>query len=711
MARIQSGKMIYKILLPVSIFLTVALSLLVLVNLYSSNKTISALAERELNSLARQYGNEVAAFISVATNATNDMVSVTETMYAEHTPFSRSGLISLVRGFLKANKEFVGGGSGWEANAFDDNDIVFGNTTGSDGAGRFIPYLIGGGGVDILTDIEISDWYTVPKNEHKQIVTNPYMYKVGNKDVLMTTAASPVIVNGTFKGVITLDVTLDVIIDKISAISLYDSGYGFLITQNGTYITHPDESLIGKDYFGNDSKLALKKEALRRGEHFLDLRTISGEEPQYYLYSPIKLGSSGKFWYLVIAVPKAEVLAESRFISIVTIISALATLLLALTVIFLIVRSQIKPLAHMVEATTIIAHGNLQYQIDDAKFDGEMRQLSEAIKSMISSLIENINAAQTQTDAAKLKGEEARIALDNAYKAQTEMEAKRDVMLETAGELEGIASIITSAAQDISSQIEQASRGAHEQASRIAVTAKAVDNMNMALLDVARNATASAELSINSKNEAMDGAQLTEQCKAGINDVRADSLTLKDGMVDLSRHAQDINDIMGVISDIADQTNLLALNAAIEAARAGDAGRGFAVVADEVRKLAEKTMTSTTDVGNAIRAIQQSSETSAKHVDVAVEKIQGVTGIAEQCGNSLNRIVSMIDQAANEVRSIATTSDEQSVSSGEIASSVSQVNVIAEETLQVMQESSLAVAQLTQQARELSILIERMKKV
>ena len=69
-----------------------------------------------------------------------------------------------------------------------------------------------------------------------------------------------------------------------------------------------------------------------------------------------------------------------------------------------------------------------------------------------------------------------------------------------------------------------------------------------------------------------------------------------------SYYAEGIGRIMNVISDIADQTNLLALNAAIEAARAGDAGRGFAVVADEVRKLAEKTMTATKEVGDAIRS-------------------------------------------------------------------------------------------------------------
>ncbi len=291
-----------------------------------------------------------------------------------------------------------------------------------------------------------------------------------------------------------------------------------------------------------------------------------------------------------------------------------------------------------------------------------------------------------------------------------EIEEAHDHMRNVARELEQVVNIASSASEELSSQIELSENGAQDQADRVATTATALEEMNATVLEIARNAGTTSDSAATVRSEASTRSESMQECVQAMQEVRTESIKLQQEMDILSEHAQAINEIMNVISDIADQTNLLALNAAIEAARAGEAGRGFAVVADEVRNLAEKTMTSTTDVSNAINAIQKSTTDNTRLVITAVEKIEKVTEMVSNAGEALLDIVHLADTTADQIRAIATASEEQSATSEEITQSVDSINHIAKENAHNMQQARIAVDEVVNQAHVLSQLIDQLQK-
>lgn len=384
-------------------------------------------------------------------------------------------------------------------------------------------------------------------------------------------------------------------------------------------------------------------------------------------------------------------------------------LLITIVVSFLITRSITKPVTQTTMFAQSVASGNLDQHLKITSKD-EIGQLGIALNTMVDSLKAKILEATQQNEAAKSKAEEARIATAKAEEALKRAEQGRhEGMVTAAGRLEDIANVISSASTELSVQIEESGRGANEQATRVKETATSMEEMSTTVVEVAKNASETSDISSQTRQKAIDGADIVRKVIQSIETVHNQSRELKSDMAVLGDHAQSIDQIMGVISDIADQTNLLALNAAIEAARAGEAGRGFAVVADEVRKLAEKTMVSTTDVGNAIKAIQESATQSMSQVDSAVQNIEIATTLASQSGLALDEIVHMVDATADQVRAIATASEEQSASTEEINQSISEINHIATETARAMDEASQAVSDLAKQAQSLASLIHEMK--
>ena len=454
---------------------------------------------------------------------------------------------------------------------------------------------------------------------------------------------------------------------------------------------------------------AVSEAVLQRGE------TVSGElqllgRPYSVVYWPI-LNMAGKpvgMWFT--GQPLDTVVQARREALRNALLAALGITLVFALVAFVIGRMLASPVKRITAFAETVAGGDLDAPLSVRARD-ETGRLAGSLHTMVGTLKARIAEAREQSELAQKETARAQEAVQMAEEARHKAEnARHEGMLAAAGQLEGVVGVVGSVAAGLSAQIEQSQRGAAEQASRATETVTAMEEMNTTVAEVAQNAGAASEASAATRQKAEAGAEVVSRAVDSIHRVGEQSLKLKDDMRALAEPARSIDRIMGVISDIADQTNLLALNAAIEAARAGDAGRGFAVVADEVRKLAEKTMASTTDVGDAIKAIQQSAGQSAEQVDIAVRIIDEATEFAGKSGEALQRIVEMADSTADQVRAIATASEQQSASSEEINRSIIQVNAIAGDTAQAMQAASEAVTELAEQTRALSGLIEKMRR-
>ncbi|QCC85864.1 HAMP domain-containing protein [Desulfovibrio desulfuricans] len=357
-----------------------------------------------------------------------------------------------------------------------------------------------------------------------------------------------------------------------------------------------------------------------------------------------------------------------------------------------------------------IAGGDTEAQLEVHSRD-DMGHLADSLRTMETNLRKLVLEASEKAEEARKMGEEAKAAMEDARAAQAMAEqAKHEGMMSAADQIENVVEQLNASINDIAEQVESTGGALDHAASRLAETATAMEEMNSTVLEVAKNAGGASDISNAAKRKAEVGSEIVSRAVTGIQEVQRQSQALKEGMTQLDDHAKAINQIMGVISDIADQTNLLALNAAIEAARAGDAGRGFAVVADEVRKLAEKTMSSTTDVGNAIAAIQQSAGQSIQQVEKSVDNVAAATDYSNKSGEALKEIVIMVEQTADEVRAIAAASEQQSATSEEINRSIADVNHIAASTAQSMQVAMQELGSLRAQAKSLIDLIEHMKK-
>jgi len=250
---------------------------------------------------------------------------------------------------------------------------------------------------------------------------------------------------------------------------------------------------------------------------------------------------------------------------------------------------------------------------------------------------------------------------------------------ETIGAVASSTQNVSAGADEISSASDDLSRRTEQQAASLEETAAALDQITATVGRSADGAKRASEAATSARVDATKSGEIV-----------GEAVMAMDG---IEQSSSQINQIIGVIDEIAFQTNLLALNAGVEAARAGEAGRGFAVVAQEVRALAQRS-------ADAAKEIKVLIANSSIQVERGV-KLVGDTGRA------LNSIVGKVSEIDTLIGEIAQSSREQATGLGEVNVAVNQMDQVTQQNAAMVEEATAAAANLRMEAGELNRLIAR----
>nr|WP_306774090.1 methyl-accepting chemotaxis protein [Desulfovibrio sp. JC022] len=553
-------------------------------------------------------------------------------------------------------------------------------------------------------DPRVRPWYKQGKNAPTESINlSAYITTEGFPNIGVVTKIRNN--SGNFIGVSAVDISLGDLTKIINNLNIGETGFVVLVQGDGTILADPktpDNNFKKIDDLDNP---ALKAAYYAKTDWLGDLE-FNGAKFSAEVYRSKETG-----WTMIAFIPHAEIYAASKEANITMFgIAAVAAIVFGLLGALLVNSRLVRPIHAMGEFAKQIAAGNYEAKPEDVSYKAELRDLLDNLQSMTGELVETISLADEKTREAEVKTVQAEEALGTAEEATRKAEtAKRDGMMQAAGQLEEIVERISSSSTQLSANVEESMRGSEMQRERASENATAMEEMNATVLEVAANAARSSEEAERARSEAVHGSDIVDKVVTAVSNLKSESAKLGSEMGQLGEKAESISSVMSVITDIADQTNLLALNAAIEAARAGEAGRGFAVVADEVRKLAEKTVSATSEVGDAIGSIQQSSRNSITTMTETTEMVDSTTTLVNEAGDALKSILEIIELVAEQVRSIATAAEQQSAASEEINMSTSEINRIADENFNAMEQSAEAMSNLAELSNMLNNLIDDLK--
>ncbi len=262
------------------------------------------------------------------------------------------------------------------------------------------------------------DWYQIPRELDRMEWSEPYFDEGGGNSLMATCSAPFHRLEGgreVVAGVVTADVTLEWLKRLVAGTSVLDTGYAFLITKNGTYVTHPspgvafNETVFSRaEEYGDAALRTIGKDMVRGGSRFVEVKSHHTGRQGFLVYAP--LPTTG--WSLGVFYPRDELLADVNRLALISAGLGGGGFLALAALIAFIARGITRPLSRLSAAAREVAGGNLDAPLPAPAAKDEVRELAESFGHMQRSLKDYIRDLTQATASRERMESELRIAHD-----------------------------------------------------------------------------------------------------------------------------------------------------------------------------------------------------------------------------------------------------------------------------------------------------------
>lgn len=525
-------------------------------------------------------------------------------------------------------------------------------------------------------DVTTRAWFDCTKTG-KTVLTKPYIAASTGKTII--SAVAPVFdENGTAVGAAGIDVAIDTIVKMMGNYTIGKEGYTMLLTSDGTFVYHPNSSLIDTKIQDMNISSNIANAISSQTSQIIGYR-VNGEHKYGYI---MPIGNTG--FIALSCIPNNQ-----YYSSLVRSVIMLIILIVAgeVFILFLLGRLSgkiVRPLVQLNGVATELANGNLDVSLD-VRTEDEVGELAVSIDKTVQRLKEYIDYIDEISEVLAAMAD-GKLAISLKYAYVGEFEKVKDALNHISQSMTEVMTSIVEGANQVSVGSDDLAKAAQGMAENTETQAASIE-------ELLATATTVAEQVKENRDNSEKSAEYTNEVAAVMEESKKQMSQMREAMDKIQESSKQVVGVIKAIEDIASQTNLLSLNASIEAARAGDAGKGFAVVAGEIGGLANESA----DAVNTTRDL----------INVSLEEIEKGNAIVNDVMASLDNAVERVRVANGMIQDTAQNADTQMKSIDQIRDGIQDMSQVVQDNSAMAQETSATSEELAAQSVTLNELVQR----